>query len=258
MENKRQTALITGASSGIGYEFSRLLAAEGYNTVLVARSQGKLEALAAELRQAHGVEATVLARDLSDPAAPTEVFATLEKQGTQIDTLINNAGFGDYAAFAEANTNRLLDMLQLNVVALTHLARLFLPGMLARGRGHILNVGSTGSFAPAPYMAVYAATKAYVLSLSEAIYEETKDSGVSVTALCPGYTRTGFQETAGVAPDNLMSAEEVARQGYQGMLNGKAIVVPGLQNQMLALSAKLLPRSVVRSASANVVNEIGQ
>lgn len=249
MGNDRQTALITGASSGIGYEFSRLLAGEGYNTVLVARSQEKL---AAELNQQHNVQARVLAKDLTDPAAPQEIFTQLEESNTPVDILINNAGFGDHSPFAEADTALQLDMLQLNVLALTHLARLFLPGMLARGRGRILNLGSTGSFGPAPYMAVYAASKAYVLSLSEALHEETKNTGVSVTALCPGYTRSGFQEAAGVAPPNLMSAAEVARQGYQGMLSGEAIVVPGFQNKLLAVSAKLLPRSLVRSMSADL------
>lgn len=258
MDNNRQTALITGASSGIGYEFSQLLAAEGYNTVLVARRQDKLETQATELRQKYSGEVTVLARDLIDPAASAEIFDELQDRGIQVDVLINNAGFGDHAAFAQADTGKLLDMLQLNVVALTHLARLFLPGMLERGRGSILNLGSTGSFGPAPYMAAYAATKAYVLSLSEALHEETKNSGVTVTALCPGYTRTGFQETAGVAPDNLMTAAEVARQGLEGLQRGQAIVIPGFQNQMLALSAKLLPRSIVRSTSTSLMAGIGQ
>jgi hypothetical protein len=250
--------LITGASSGIGLEFSKLFAAQGYDLILVARSAEKLAALAAELGSQHNIHTATLVKNLENPAAPGEIYTELQQRGLQVDILVNNAGYGDHAAFAEADVTRLLNMIQLNVTSLTHLARLFLPGMLARGYGRILNVGSTGSFAPAPYMAVYAATKAFVLSLSEALYEETKNTGVSVTALCPGYTRTEFQATAGVNPKNLMTAEQVARAGYQGLMKGQAIVTPGIQNQLLALSAKWMPRALVRSISAGVVKSIAR
>lgn len=245
-----RTALISGASGGIGYELSKLFAADGYNLVLVARSEQKLEEIAANLSKTYGVNAVALAKDLSDPASPDEVFAALETQSTTIDVLVNNAGFGVHGPFAETDLAEELSMLQLNAVSLTHLTKLFLPGMIERGWGRILNVGSTGSFQPGPLMAVYCASKAYVLNFSEAIGEELKGTGVSVTALCPGVTRTGFQtrahtESTLLVRSGSMSAKEVAEIGYKALMRGKRVVVPGLMNWLVAFSVRFTPRSLV-------------
>lgn len=251
MKENARTALVTGASGGIGYELVKLFAAEGYNLVLVARSEQKLLDLAADLTQTYGVGATVLAKDLSDPAAPDEIFARLQAESVAVDVLVNNAGFGVHGSFAETDRTVESNMVQVNVVALTQLCKLFLPGMIERGFGRILNVGSTGSFAPAPLMAVYAASKAYVLYFSEGIAEELKGTGVSVTALCPGVTRTGFQERADVADIRLvggrsMSAKQVAKIGYTALMRGKPVVVSGWWNWLMAVSVRFVPRSLTR------------
>jgi len=248
---KEKTVLITGASSGIGYELSKLFAADGANLVLVARNEQRLNEIASDLAQTHGVRVTVLAKDLSDPASPDEIFAALQARSIVVDVLVNNAGFGTYGPFAQIDWDEELRMLQVNMVSLTHLTKLFLPGMIERRSGRILNVGSTGSFAPGPLMAAYCATKAYVLSLSEAISEEVRGTGVSVTALCPGVTRTGFQARAKVeqiqlTSGSMMSARQVAEAGYKALMRGQAIVVPGFLNQLLVFSARIAPRSLVR------------
>lgn len=258
MNANNQTALITGASGGIGYELSRKFAAEGTNLVLVARSEQKLTQLAADLEQAHGVSVTVLALDLSDPAAPEAIFADLEARNITVDVLVNNAGYGLSGRFADLNSADQLNMVQLNVVSLTHLTALFLPGMVQRRSGKILNVGSTGSFQPVPLMAVYAATKAYVLSFSEALAEELNGTGVSVTALCPGVTITGFQERSGVGESFVvrtgsMSAEAVAAIGYNALMRGQAVVIPGLMNQLMVFSVRFAPRSLVRKIAARMM-----
>ena len=247
---KKQTALITGASSGIGLEFSKLFARDGYDLVLVARSTQKLEALASELKQAHGVQVIVLPVDLSQAGAAQKVFDTVQARGLDIHTLINNAGFGVHKPLADADPQETAQMLQVNIVALTELTRLFLPGMLARKAGRVLNVGSTGSFAPAPYMAAYAASKAYVLSFSEGLSEELRGSGVTVTALCPGVTPTGFQERAQVGNMPLVrfgavSADKVAAMGYKALLRGQRVVVTGFANRLLVLSTFLTPHSLL-------------
>ena len=184
----KQTALITGASSGLGREFARLFAAAGYDIVLVARRRQELDALAAELPPRHGIRARVLVEDLADPMAPSRIFDHLKSEDVQISMLVNNAGFGEKGSFAMLGEKRQMDMLQVNIAALTHLTRLFLPGMLGRRQGRILNVASTAAFLPGPNMAVYFATKAFVLSFSEAIAEEVRGGGVTVTCLCPGPT----------------------------------------------------------------------
>ncbi len=250
----QKTVLITGASSGIGYELSKLFAADGANLVLVARSEGRLNEIASDLAQTYGVRVTVLAKDLSDPASPDEIFAALQAQSIGVDVLVNNAGFGTYGPFATIDWAEELRMLQVNMISLTHLTKLYLPGMIARRSGRILNVGSTGSFAPGPLMAAYCATKAYVLSLSEAISEEVRGTGVSVTALCPGVTRTGFQARANVehiqlTSGSMMSARQVAEAGYKALMRGQAIVVPGFLNQLLVSSIRISPRSLVRRAA---------
>lgn len=257
-----KTALITGASSGIGYELSQLLAADGYNLVLVARNGRKLTELAAELCRAGQINVTILAKDLADPAAPDEIFRTLRAQSIAVDVLINNAGFGAHGPFAQNDWAEEMGMLQVNAIALTRLTKLFLPGMIQRGSGKIMNVGSTGSFVPSPSMAVYCATKAYVLSLSEALARELEGTGVTVTALCPGVTRTGFQARAQVENTRIdkgqgMSARQVAEIGYAAMQRGAPISIPGVWNWLMILAIRFVPRSLVTSLSQRMLEPAG-
>ncbi len=251
MAEETRWTVITGASSGIGAEMARIFAARGYSLVLTARRHERLEALADEIQKAHGTRVEVMALDLEDREAPQDLVDMLHDQGIVVHTLVNNAGFGLRGNFATLPVERQLAMIDLNVGALTALSRLLLPGMLERGRGGILNVASTAAFQAGPYMAVYYATKAYVLSLSEALHEEAKSRGVTVTALCPGSTESEFSATADVEYSrvyrpSIMSAAEVARIGVEGYEAGKAIVVTGAANWLGALGAKFLPRSVIR------------
>ncbi|MBV9051941.1 MAG: SDR family oxidoreductase [Hyphomicrobiales bacterium] len=242
--------LITGASAGIGAEFARLLGAEGETLVITARRQDRLEALAGELRRAHGVRVETVALDLARNEAADLLAEKVQTLGVEIHTLINNAGFGLMGAFAEQPLERITDMLALNVVALTRLTGVFLAPMRARRVGGIINVASTASFLPGPYMSVYYASKAYVLSFSEAIAHELRGSGVVVTALCPGPTPTEFQQVAGMAETPLLrrlsiSSREVARLGLAGHRAGKTLVIPGLGNKLTPLAPRLLPRGVM-------------
>ena len=242
----KPTALITGPSSGIGLDLAHLFAENGHDVVLVARSEAKLRSLAAELSSKHGVQATVIVADLTRPDAPREIFAA----APPVDVLVNNAGFGLSGKFAETPMRTELDMIQVNVAALTHLTKLFLPQMLERKRGRILNVASTAAFQPGPLMAVYYATKAYVLSFSEAIAEELRGTGVTVTALCPGPTATGFQKNANMGTEALLklmkpvSSMEVARAGYRGLMRGQRVVIPGLKNKLGVQSLRFSPRAL--------------
>jgi len=253
MSRRAGAALITGASGGIGEELARLAAADGSDLVLVARSRERLQALADELAGRHDVAARVVARDLSDPQAPREIFEELAADGVEVETLVNNAGFGSYGLFAETDPEHELRLLQVNVVALTHLTKLFLPGMIARRRGYVMNVASTAAFQPGPLMAVYYASKAYVLSFSEALSNETEGTGVVVSALCPGPTETGFVAAAGMEESKLfergaMTARAVAEAGYRGMLAGRRVVIPGFRNSLLARAVGLAPRGLVLRA----------
>jgi short-subunit dehydrogenase len=247
----KQTALITGASSGIGLELARLFAADGWDVVLVARSEAKLRELADSLSRDRGISAGVIVADLAKPDAAADIVKTLTGRGQTIDALVNNAGLGVAGAFVATDGRAELEMIQVNCVALTQLTKLLLPGMVARKRGRILNVASTAAFQPGPLMAVYYATKAYVLSFSEAIADELRDTGVTVTALCPGPTETGFAAAAGVGTTRLFnltspaSSASVARIGYRAMLRGRRVVVAGLKNKLLAQSVRISPRRVV-------------
>lgn len=249
-ENRVPTALITGASSGIGRELARCFARDRRDVVLVARSEDKLEELAVELQQAHGVTARVLPSDLSREEAPREIFERLESEGVAIEYLVNNAGFGSYGPFAETGWDRESQMIRVNVAALTHLTKLFLPPMLRRRSGKILNVASTAAFQPGPLMAVYFATKAYVLSFSEAVAAEARGSGVTVTALCPGPTWSGFGAAAEMEHSGLFArpgiptSAAVAAYGYRAMRRGKRVAVQGLLNKTLAASVRFTPRWV--------------
>lgn len=246
-----ETALITGASSGIGRELARLFAADKSNLVLVARNQAKLDELAGELREAHGVQVRVMVKDLADPQSPEEIFETLAAENMTVDVVVNNAGFGAGGSIAELPLERQLDMIQVNVTALTHLTRQFLPGMYGRRFGGVLNVGSTAAFQPGPYLAVYYATKAYVLSFTEALAEEVAGSGLHVTCLAPGPTATGFAAVADLEHKILFrlgmaDVQSVAKAGYRGFRRGKVLVVPGLLNKLGTLAVRLVPRPLVR------------
>lgn len=248
-----KTALITGASSGIGYELACLFAKDQFNLVLIARDVEKLKQLADKLQSKYGVEILVMGKDLSDRSAPDEIFAELHKRGWVVDILVNNAGFGALGLFHEIEINKALDMIQVNVASLTHLTRLLIPSMIKRGSGKILNVASTAAFQPGPLMAVYYATKAYVLSFSEAIANELKETGVTLSVLCPGPTKTGFQTRASMEESKLfsnqflkvMDAETVARIGYSGLMKNKTVIIPGMLNRLLVQSNRLAPRKWV-------------
>ncbi len=254
----RGTALVTGASSGIGLELATLLARDRHDLVFVARRRDRLEAIARGLTEEFGVTVTILPHDLAQSEAPAAVARELEERGLAVDILINNAGFGVYGPFARTPLERELEMIQVNVTALTHLTKLLLPGMLERRSGRILNVASTASFQPGPLMAVYYASKAYVLSFTEALANELDGSGVTVTALCPGPTITEFQQEAGVAQTRLfrsmlvMNAPEVARAGYEGMLRGKRIVIPGAANRVLVEALRVSPRRLVTAVARRI------
>ena len=241
-------ALITGASSGIGLELAKLCAAGGHSLILVARSTGRLEALAANLEKSHGVEAKALPADLADPAAPDSVFERARAE--TIDILINNAGFGVRGPFAETDWSVEQRLLQVNITALARLTKLFLPQMLGRRSGRILNVASTAAFVPGPLMAMYYASKAFVLSFSEAVANELQGSGVTMTVLCPGPTRTDFSAAAGISDSNLfkgssMSAEEVARIGFDAMMAGKTEAIAGARNRWMMRGVRLVPRATL-------------
>jgi len=250
----RQTALVTGASSGIGLELARLFAHDGYRLVLVAKNRARLEEVAGEFAHAFGAEVMVLAQDLAQSDSPDKIYAEMQARSIAVEVLVNNAGFGTYGFLAETDLKAELQQLQVNIVALTHLTKLFVRGMLDRGHGRILNVASTAAFQPGPLMAVYYASKAYVASFSEAIANELQGTGVTVTCLCPGPTRTEFHTRAGMERSRLvmgkmMDAAAVARIGYRGLMAGKTLVIPGLRNQLLALGAKLGPRGLVTKAA---------
>ena len=248
--DRRETALVTGASSGFGVEFTRLLGADGCNVVMVARSGAAMEAIAQEVEERHGVEVTVMPKDLAHPGASAELMASLDQRGLSIDILVNSAGFSTYGEFWRDDPATQSAMLAVNVVALTELSRLAVPGMVERGHGRVLQLGSVGSFSAAPMTAAYAATKAYVLSLSLAMAQELAGSGVTVTCLCPGPTRTGFQERADMEESALISgkrlpaARGVAEAGYAAMKAGTPYLVTGGTSRAFAFGSRFLPRTM--------------
>jgi hypothetical protein len=254
------TVLITGASGGIGYELAKLFARDHHNLVLVARSADKLAQVATEL-QAHGITVKTIALDLAAPPAPKFLFDQVQREGVIIDVLINNAGFGIFGEFAQMPEQEILGQIDLNIRALTELTRLFLPAMVKRRSGRIMNVASTAAFQPGPLIAVYYATKAYVLSFSEAIANELRHSGVTVTCFCPGATHTDFARRAGIENSRIfklgaMSAEKVALDGYRAVMEGRTLAVSGVHNWVVAQANRLAPRKMATAVSRWVAEKV--
>lgn len=253
---KNQTALITGASWGFGYELAKKFAHDGYNLVLVARSVERLNEIANELSKQYGITVTVVAKDLFSPTAANEIHQRMTDANIQIDVLVNNAGFGTYGQFSEIELEKDLNLVQLNVVVVTHMTKLFLQDMLARKQGRILNVASMAAYLPGPYMATYFASKAYVKSFTESVNEEVKGSGVSLMALCPGVAATKFQETAqnekaiigGTIDSLVMSAEDVINAAYQDFQKGKSLSIPGGSNKLMSFMVRFLPSFLLLKA----------
>jgi short-subunit dehydrogenase len=244
------TALVTGASSGIGAELAKLLAAEGYDLYLVARDGHRLRGVANQLSQAHGIHCTTIQADLSRADSADAIFHT----APDIDILINNAGFGVYGEFASTDLQTEMDSIEVNITSLTRLTKTYLPRMIERRRGRIMNVASMAALIPGPYMAVYYATKAYVLSFTEALSVEVGGTGVTVTAFCPGSTRTRFEATAGAEPSSLyrgrvMDPKDAAVAAYRGMMKGKKVVFAGIANRLVAVCAGATPRELLRWTS---------
>ncbi|MGH2414677.1 MAG: SDR family NAD(P)-dependent oxidoreductase [Microcystaceae cyanobacterium] len=250
-EHQKQTVLITGAASGIGYELAHIFARDTYHLVLVDKNGQKLSEVAEKIQQKFGIFVKNIVKDLSIPTAPEEIFTELQQASIKVDVLVNNAGFGSHGLFHETNLTAELEMLQVNLVCLTHLTKLFLKDMVNRGNGKILNVASTAAFQPGPLMAVYSATKAYILLFSEALANELKDTGVTVTVLCPGPTESAFHKTTGMAGSQqlkdkkMMTAETVAKIGYSGLMAKTTVVIPGVKNRILAELVRLTPRKLV-------------
>ncbi len=262
-EGGSKTALITGASEGIGYELVKLFARDGYDCVLVARNKDRMDELALEVEKSFGVTTWVIAKDLSRPEAAEEIFDELSFIDVDVDVLVNNAGLGLYGDFADSDMERNMHLIQVNLVSLTNLTWLFLPGMIARKSGRILTVGSIASFVPSPRFCIYNASKAYVLFFSEALREELKGTGVTVTCLCPGGTKTQWHSRAQTEDIRLhrftrmLDAGTVAELGYQGLMRNKRVVVTGFDNNMTVLLSKFAPRSVVLKVSGFLTRMTG-
>ncbi|MBN9167273.1 MAG: short-chain dehydrogenase [Myxococcales bacterium 68-20] len=254
----KQTALVTGASAGIGKELAQLFAADGHDVVLVARSENKLEELAAELTKAYGVKAHVIAADLGDRAAPAAVVEQVRVRGLTVDLLVNNAGFGSNGAFLDLDLKRELEMIDVNVRSLVELTHQLARPMRARGFGRVMNIASTAGFQPGPYMATYYATKAFVVSFTEALAYELEGTGVSVTCYCPGATATEFATTAGNDKTRLFQrsgvagAKEVAADAYRAMMKGQILSIHGALNWIGMQSVRFAPRAVLRSVVAGL------
>ena len=247
---RKPTALITGASAGIGAELARVFAAHRHNVILVARRRDALEALAGQLEGKHGITATVIVDDLADPEAPDRIFAAVRDARIDVEVLVNNAGFGLGGEFSETSLEREMAMIQVNVTSLVQLTKLFVAPMLKRRRGYVMNVASTAAFFPGPGLSVYYATKAFVLSFSEAIAEEVGKSGVIVSCLCPGPTETEFTAVAQLNrprlfDSNVADAREVAEFGYRALMAGMRVAVPGATNNLIIRAKHLIPRRLV-------------
>ena len=240
-------ALVTGASGGIGFDLARYAASDGYHVLMVARSEDQLKTNATAIARDYDVKALYFKADLSDYSQVVELINYIRKNELIIEILVNNAGFGDYGWFKETSWQKEHQMMQLNMVALTHLTKEVIPFMIKGGKGRVLNVSSVAGFFPGPRMAVYSATKAFVSSFSQALNYELKSDGITSTVLCPGPTRTGFADTAGMSESKLFntmplaSSEKVARKGYKAMMKGKAMIIPGFSNKLMIRISKLIP-----------------
>lgn len=252
-----KTALVTGASSGIGRAFAFELAGEGSNLILTARSEDRLHAIARQIRQQYPVEVTVIPADLAQPGAADELMNAVEAAGLSVDLLINNAGVGKWTNFLDESLTSYEAMVTLNITSLMALTYRVLPQMLVKEQGGIINVGSTGSFQPCPYIATYCATKAFVLSFSEALYGEYNHRGITITALCPGNTETGFQAEAQANTEGMRvdSPETVARQGLKAMKHGQSYIIVGTDNYLQSLAPRLLPRRTIINMVASMMRK---
>lgn len=254
------TALVTGASSGIGAEIAKLFAADGDDVVLVARREERLQELATQIEDEHGTKATVVPMDLTEADADLKLFEEVEDRGIEVHTLVNNAGFTTFGRFDTTEIDRDVKMIDLNVTAVTRLTKRFVRPMVERGDGAVLNTSSMAGIAPTPTQAVYAATKAYILSFSESIGHELEDEGITVTALCPGPVDTEFlelegMEDSGVEDGSLNDPRSVAEAGYEGLKNGKRVVIPSMKMRTLAQLKRLLPRRKVVSMAEDAVTD---
>ncbi len=257
-EWRSRTALVTGASYGIGEVFARRLAADGANVIVTARSSDRLDALARELRSNHGIQVTVIEGDLANPAAPEEIFRATEASGQQVDLLVNNAGFGAAGDFVDVPLRKQIEMIQVNVTALIALTHLYLQPMIRRREGAIIQLASTASFQGVPYMAIYAATKAFILNFSEGLWAECRQHGVRVLALCPGPTVTHFQAAAGTShvrgPNKvkMQTPEEVVEVGLAALARSRSVAISGFSNQAMVAAERLVPRNLVTRLATRV------
>ena len=246
-----KTALITGASGGIGLELARIFSRNGFNLAIIATNEQRLNEVKQEIEKSAGVPVKVIAKDLSREEAPQEIYDELQSEGMRVDVLVNNAGYSIYGKFTETDNKNEIDMMKVNIFALTQMTKLFLPGMVERGEGKVLNVSSIGAFGPGPLMAVYFASKSYVLYFSEAMANELKGTGVTATALCPGPTHSNFVQRGGMGGARLarmnfmfMDARSVARTGYRGLMRGKTVDVACRRNALMSLLPRLGPRDL--------------
>ena len=261
MNTIKKTALVTGASSGFGREFVKLFAQDGYNLILVARHEDDLQEVAQQLENDYsGCETWVVAKDLTQPQAAQELYEEVKQKGITVQALVNDAGFGEHGLFAESDFEKELAMIQLNVVSLVTLTKLFMRDMLERGEGRILQLASTASFMPMPKLSVYAATKAFVLSFSEAVAYELKDTGVTMTALCPGASDTEFFERADAEGANitetpLSDPAEVAKDGYEAMMKGETRVISGVMNKTQVYLSNIVPDSLLSAGMSKLMEK---
>ena len=257
----KNTALITGASNGIGLELAKIHASKGGDLVLVARNKSKLDELKIALEKQYNISVLTIDKDLSLPNAAMEIYEETTKKDIHVDYLINNAGFGDFGMFVETDWNKELQMINLNITTLTLFTKLYLQDMVKRRSGKIMNVASTAAFQPGPTMAVYCATKAYVLSFSEAVSNEVSDKGITITSLCPGATETGFKTAAALDESKLFkdkklpTAKEVAEYGYAAMIKGKTVAIHGMLNYLMANSIRFIPRALILKVSRQMIDK---
>ncbi len=255
------TALITGASNGIGLELAKIHASKGGNLVLVARNKSKLDELKNELEEQFNISVYTIGKDLSELNSAQEVYNETKKQNIQVDYLINNAGFGGFGMLDETEWNKELQMINLNITTLTLFTKLYVQDMVKRRSGKIMNVASTAAFQPGPTMAVYCATKSYVLSFTEALSNEVSDKGITITALCPGATETGFQAAGGLDESELFKgkklprAKDVAEYGYRAMMNGRTVAIHGFMNYILSSSVSFMPRNLVVKVARKMLDK---